>query len=285
VQLAFVGAFVSTQLVFYTGRDFPLVDEPLANLDRALGIDWLAYARWIDSHPFLTTLGQAAYDSINAQPFVIVAALILTRQTERAYALIGMMAGALTVTSAAAVLLPALGPYTYFQIAVGDFSNMSLIPQTEWTVPIEWLRAAAFHTEIPPIKIGMISFPSYHAATAILFVWAAWRTPGFRWIALAINAAMLLATPVCGAHYFVDVLAGVAVAVIVIATLMGVPQFLPDAVCHAGASAGVRTTGCRYRELSALAGAKIAPGNTILMITSARARAQYDATVACHCVR
>jgi membrane-associated phospholipid phosphatase len=160
-----------------------------------------------------------AYDSINAQPFVIVAALILTRQTERAYALIGMMAGALTVTSAAAVLLPALGPCTYFQIAVGDFSNMSLIPQTEWTVPIEWLRAAAFHTEIPPIKIGMISFPSYHAATAILFVWAAWRTPGFRWIALAINAAMLLATPVCGAHYFVDVLAGVAVAVIVIATM------------------------------------------------------------------
>jgi membrane-associated phospholipid phosphatase len=150
---------------------------------------------------------------------VIVAALILTRQTERAYALIGMMAGALTVTSAAAVLLPALGPYTYFQIAVGDFSNMSLIPQTEWTVPIEWLRAAAFHTEIPPIKIGMISFPSYHAATAILFVWAAWRTPGFRWIALAINAAMLLATPVCGAHYFADVLAGVAVAVIVIATM------------------------------------------------------------------
>jgi hypothetical protein len=60
VQLAFVGAFVSTQLVFYTGRDFPLVDEPLANLDRALGIDWLAYARWMDSHPFLTTLGQAA---------------------------------------------------------------------------------------------------------------------------------------------------------------------------------------------------------------------------------
>ena len=50
----------------------------------------------------------------------------------------------------------------------------------------------------------------------MLYIWAAWRTPWLKWIALAVNIAMLFATPVHGAHYFVDVFAGITVAVAVI---------------------------------------------------------------------
>jgi membrane-associated phospholipid phosphatase len=63
---------------------------------------------------------------------------------------------------------------------------------------------------------GLISFPSYHAATALLYIWAAWRTPVLKWIVLLLNIAMLLATPLHGSHYFVDVIAGAVVAFITI---------------------------------------------------------------------
>jgi len=35
-----------------------------------------------------------------------------------------------------------------------------------------------------------------------------------RWVALALNAAMLIATPAYGSHYLVDVFAGVAIAAV-----------------------------------------------------------------------
>src|SRR5262249_54253832 len=38
------------------------------------------------------------------------------------------------------------------------------------------------------------------------------RSPGERWVMLGLNALMLAATPIDGSHYFVDVLAGIAVA-------------------------------------------------------------------------
>jgi len=63
---------------------------------------------------------------------------------------------------------------------------------------------------------GIITFPSFHAAAAVLYLWAFWP---LRWIgpaALVVNVAMLLATPIGGGHYFVDVFAGIAIAVVAI---------------------------------------------------------------------
>jgi membrane-associated phospholipid phosphatase len=219
VELAFTGAFSSAALIFHTGRDFPFVDAPLVAFDRALGLDWVAYVKWMDAHPFVSVLGSAAYESIFTQPVLIILVLVLVRQTERVYGLVAMMVVALTVTSAAALFLPALGPYQFFNLSPSDHPHMALMPQTDWVVPIAWLRSATFDTPAPPLNVGLISFPSYHAATAILYVWAAWRTPFLKWIVLALNVAMLLATPVHGSHYFVDVIAGIAVAVITIAAV------------------------------------------------------------------
>lgn len=216
IHVAFTGAFVSSVLVFYTGRSFPLIDAPLVAFDQALGFDWVAYVKWFDHHPFWSAAASWAYESIFAQPFVIIIVLVLMGQTERMFSLIAMMVMALTVTSVTALFFPALGPYQFFQLSPADHPNLTLIPDTEWTAPIEWLRKATFDAPMPPIANGLISFPSYHAATAVLYTWAAWRTPVFKWIVLTLNIAMLLATPIHGSHYFVDVIAGGAVAAIAI---------------------------------------------------------------------
>ena len=60
---------------------------------------------------------------------------------------------------------------------------------------------------------GLVTFPSFHTAAAVLYLWAFWPV---RWIgpaAVAINVVMVLATPICGGHYLVDVFAGIGIAV------------------------------------------------------------------------
>lgn len=58
---------------------------------------------------------------------------------------------------------------------------------------------------------GLVSFPSFHAVIAFQFAWATWAVRWLRWPMIVLNAIVLFATPVIGAHYFVDVFGGVAV--------------------------------------------------------------------------
>ncbi len=59
---------------------------------------------------------------------------------------------------------------------------------------------------------GIVTFPSFHAASALLYGWALWPVRWIRPFAVFANVAMLAATPIAGGHYFVDLLAGLAVA-------------------------------------------------------------------------
>jgi membrane-associated phospholipid phosphatase len=64
---------------------------------------------------------------------------------------------------------------------------------------------------------GLVTFPSFHTANAILFAWALWTVPYLRWVGLVVNGLMILSTPLTGAHYIIDVVAGTIVAVAAIA--------------------------------------------------------------------
>ena len=72
-------------------------------------------------------------------------------------------------------------------------------------------------TELPLLALhGLITFPSYHAAMAVLLSWVYRGQVGMFTIACLLNAAMLLSVPVHGGHYLVDVISGCAVAAIAI---------------------------------------------------------------------
>jgi membrane-associated phospholipid phosphatase len=75
---------------------------------------------------------------------------------------------------------------------------------------------------------GVVCAPSFHAASGILFIAAGWRAAPLRWPILALNVAMLLATPVEGTHYLIDILMGAVVAVIaIVATRLLVWRLCP----------------------------------------------------------
>src|SRR5690606_36367265 len=71
---------------------------------------------------------------------------------------------------------------------------------------------------------GIITFPSLHAALAVILIAALWPIARLRWIILPLNLAMLAATPIDGSHYLFDVIAGVAVAVVRLALAIRIAQ-------------------------------------------------------------
>ena len=59
---------------------------------------------------------------------------------------------------------------------------------------------------------GLVAMPSFHAAAGAIFVWAGWSFKWLRAPVLLLNSLMWVATITVGAHYMVDVPAGIAVA-------------------------------------------------------------------------
>jgi membrane-associated phospholipid phosphatase len=60
---------------------------------------------------------------------------------------------------------------------------------------------------------GLVCAPSFHTAAGVLYIVTAWPIARLRWTLVPINLAMLLATPVEGTHYLIDMIAGLIVAV------------------------------------------------------------------------
>ena len=103
---------------------------------------------------------------------------------------------------------PAAGPWSHYSLASAiDVSSLS---------HFEPLRDGRLRSIDLASMQGLISIPSMHAATAILIVHA---LRGTRWFAAAaaLNAAMIAGTPIEGGHYFVDVIGGVALALMIVA--------------------------------------------------------------------
>ena len=73
------------------------------------------------------------------------------------------------------------------------------------------LRHGEIRTISPDYFKGYITFPSFHAAAAAIFVWAGWHTR-LRWFLLVLNVAMAFTAMSVGAHYMVDIIGGVALA-------------------------------------------------------------------------
>jgi membrane-associated phospholipid phosphatase len=215
-QLVLFAAAMTPLTYVAAAINVPIQDANLLALDRALGLDFAAFARYVDDRPTLAIWLGVGYNMIRwpitAVPIVLAAIGRFWRIEEFVFAF-GL---ALVVTTIISGLVPAIGAYQ--QVGFDPATLKSLDPQGYFQ---------QFH-DLPPTRdgtlrhldlhglAGIVTFPSFHAASAVLYAWALWPSRLMRPIALIANGAMLVATPVVGGHYFVDVFAGVAVAVLAI---------------------------------------------------------------------
>ena len=186
----------------------PRIDAVLAGWDRALGFDWPAAMRWMAHHPLLNAIAFLAYSSM--LPQVALSAIVLgTIEPARVYRACSALALSALLCIAIWVLAPSFGA---FSVYAWHDPHMTLALDSGYARELERLLRDGPGLISPRDAKGLIGFPSYHAAMALLAIWYLRDVKFLRWPVLALNLAVLLATPVQGGHHAVDVLASFPVA-------------------------------------------------------------------------
>lgn len=207
----------------------PLVDRHLVQIDDMLGYDWQAYARFCGTHPWLLQGFRYAYGTNLTQPALIGFILFVASQEARFEKFVLANVVSVALTAAIFLLLPATTAWTFHGQETLASQLLPDLPTTtnSWLGDLMQIRSGAGR-HLTRLS-GIIAFPSFHCASAVLNIWAVWRVRLARLPFLLLNLAMIAATPIIGGHYIADLIGGAAVAWATIATLDGVHRRLLDA--------------------------------------------------------
>jgi hypothetical protein len=207
-------AIMLTYVVYDLGRDIPPWDTVAARADAALGFHWPDMLGWFNANPAVSDLLAACHQAFLPQlPIVLIVMVLAARVREAQVALLAGMIG-LLITLAMALFMPVHGAYSFFGLTTAQHPNIELV-SAALTVPEHALVRAGTVIDLDVRGLmGHITFPSFHALLAVVSGWAWWFVPYLRWPGMALSAGMLAATPLHGSHYLVDVIVGVALAVV-----------------------------------------------------------------------
>jgi hypothetical protein len=218
--IALTGALASYPVSAMTSG---FVDEGLERADAILHFDWLAWYTLVADHRALQIIGTAFYQSIYASPAILLGWFAWTNKRAAARRFIASFWIAAVLALVMFRFMPAVGPFA--TLAHGPVPYMpdsglwmdQLIPE---------LRLHLFHViDLGAIR-GLVSAPSFHTASAVLFIAAAWPYRTLRWPLLALNTAMLISTPVEGTHYLSDMILGAAVAGVALGAVAALSEAL-----------------------------------------------------------
>lgn len=191
---------------------FPMQDSAFHQLDLALGLDWLAWLAWLDRHAWLAPPLTFAYKTYMHQGLVLTLLLCFCGRGIAARIMILAMIISGIVTVALSGLLPAVSIFEYLKLTPADYPNLRPAAGLVHLPDVLALHSGEAFVFDTTRTHGIITFPSYHAALGLIMLLAAWSHPLLRWPFFVLNVGMIVATPIDGGHYFVDVFAGLAIA-------------------------------------------------------------------------
>ncbi|MEO7689509.1 MAG: phosphatase PAP2 family protein [Sphingomonas sp.] len=205
--IALIGATATYPL---SAGSHGFVDPALQQIDALLRFNWIAWYDVVAAHRSLQLLGTAAYQSIFVSPAILLGYFAWTGHRASARGFITAFWLAAVLSLSLFPFLPAEGPLAFLwrgpipYMPESALYQMSLIPELR--------RHDISHVDLGALR-GLVSAPSFHTASAILYVATAWPFRTLRWPLVVINVAMLLSIPVEGTHYLTDMIAGALVAV------------------------------------------------------------------------
>jgi len=209
LALAILGGLASVVLA---GTNFPLADSLLERLDHLILGDALAIARAQMDFPTWMAIMNYSYVSLPFQPFALIVLASVFNPNHLAKFAFGWTVS-VCVCLAVFPFVPALGFYLHHGIDPASVSSVR--EQSAWLhAEILLPSRGGLLSELGVQHMrGIVTFPSFHAAAAILLGWGFLCTPWFfRWPALVLNALMLISAIAIGGHYLVDLFAGCFVA-------------------------------------------------------------------------
>lgn len=190
----------------------PLADARLAAWDSALGFDWLGYLLWLDRQPLLLQAMDITYGGLTVYSSVAFLLVLLLVGVARAREFVLLFLLTAAAASTIGLFFPAEAAMVYY----------APDPKLFWMVRPDF---GAYHIEAleqlrkgaaPVLDLrhmpGLTTFPSFHTAMGLVVIWCARGSRPLFAPMLALNGLMIASTPVLGGHYFVDILAGFALA-------------------------------------------------------------------------
>jgi membrane-associated phospholipid phosphatase len=212
-QLIAASMLIAPLTYIAASLNYPLQDKNLFAIDQFMGLDWRSYLNAVDRYG-LGPIYNFGYRTFSWQPLLVPIFLCLSGKAARAYHF--SLAFLLTVmaTVLISVFLPAAGTYSFLNLSPADYPHLHPVDDFDHMRHLPLLRDGKLRVlEIGQLT-GIVTFPSFHAAAAILYLWALWAISWMRVLALICNALLLLSTPIDGGHYFIDVIAGVSLAIL-----------------------------------------------------------------------
>ncbi|MBR1150786.1 phosphatase PAP2 family protein [Bradyrhizobium sp. JYMT SZCCT0428] len=213
-QLLLIATIMGPLTYVAAVTNWPLQDRALLAIDRAMGMDPEMIARYVNDREWLGALLVRSYTLIKIILVAIPLVLALTSRFVRLQVFVLAFSLTLIMTLLISTFTPAVGTYYGLNIDPAQFSSLDASMYQAQLRDILALRDGSLrHLELLKIT-GIVSFPSFHAASAVLYIWALWPVRYVGGAAVVLNILMMASTPVIGAHYMIDVFGGVALAVI-----------------------------------------------------------------------
>lgn len=194
----------------------PLFDATLASADNIIGLNTSVFVTWIAWRPQISQLLEIVYLSTVPLIFATVIFLAWTHRETRMWELCLSFAGSGMICALFSALLPAAGAFIHYGISrdililLPEGSGIYYIPTFDAYRSGTLSVVDTMHLE------GVVTFPSFHAAMALMLGYA---VRGLRWLSVSAwiwSGLTIVSAVPNGGHYIIDLIAGAAVWVIFI---------------------------------------------------------------------
>lgn len=186
----------------------PMIDDQLAAADRMIGFPAPAFVQWCAARPMVADLLGLAYISSFPLLFLSAIALSAMKCEHRAWELCFMFATCILAAVLCATFFPAVAAFTHYGIPPEIRAGLPVGSGIYHLPALHAFREGAAVVLDPLSLQGVVTFPSFHTALALMTI-AAWRgIPSVFWPMLAWNAVVIVSTIPIGGHYGVDLIGG-----------------------------------------------------------------------------
>ena len=161
----FTNAVVILNFILTGILSLPTWDGALATADHALGLNWLDMYQWLTRHPAIEACAHVVYLSLGPEMLILLFALDLLGHHDQARAFLRWFMVSAIATLAIGTLIPAAGAFVYYHLPVASTTGYV----SQWAD----LRNGTLRTINPLNNQGLVVFPSFHTALAVLCACAA----------------------------------------------------------------------------------------------------------------
>jgi membrane-associated phospholipid phosphatase len=211
---ALLAVTVITYCYLGTAAALPLQDARLAQIDRSMGFDWVAFVEFANSSAPASWLLVKAYQST---PYMLVGTMLwfcISGQGERLAEFLALSCITSIGIAIGMMILPAAGAYSYYHLPLAAYENFgagSGMWHHKLLMALRTGQTMVVDFNVPNSNC-LVTFPSGHTILAIITTYA---LRGSRWTlipAFIVNGAMLVSTIPHGGHHLFDLIVGGLIA-------------------------------------------------------------------------